>query len=289
MTASLVHLRVWGDFACFTRPEMKVERVSYPIMTPSAARGILESIFWEPQMYYLIDAIRVVKRGTWLSFRRNEVTATLSLQSAGGWMKNPEKFSPIQAGGGAADGTQRNMLALEDVEYIISAEARLSGVGNNIPNGIQKYTAEFERRARNGKCYHRPCLGVREFAADFDWESDPEAAFGRRLQELGRDDRNPWPEEELGVMLYDLFDADERVEGFRWYSGAEIASFEAAREEQIRALPKGKQKAARAEPLPAFEGRAVKPRAAFFRARVRNAKMECHPERVELLRLPAGR
>jgi len=268
---------------------MKVERVSYPIMTPSAARGILESIFWEPQMYYLIDAIRVVKRGTWLSFRRNEVTATLSLQSAGGWMKNPEKFSPIQAGGGAADGTQRNMLALEDVEYIISAEARLSGVGNNIPNGIQKYTAEFERRARNGKCYHRPCLGVREFAADFDWESDPEAAFGRRLQELGRDDRNPWPEEELGVMLYDLFDADERVEGFRWYSGAEIASFEAAREEQIRALPKGKQKAARAEPLPAFEGRAVKPRAAFFRARVRNAKMECHPERVELLRLPAGR
>ncbi|HEY9069444.1 MAG TPA: type I-C CRISPR-associated protein Cas5c [Candidatus Ozemobacteraceae bacterium] len=289
MTASFVHLRVWGDFACFTRPEMKVERVSYPIMTPSAARGILESIFWEPQMYYLIDAIRVVKRGSWLSFRRNEVTATLSLRAAGGWMSDPGTFSPIQAGGGAADGTQRNMLALEDVEYIISAEARLSRVGKNIPNGIQKYAAEFERRARNGKCYHRPCLGVREFAADFDWESDPEEALGRRLRELGKDGRNPWPEEELGVMLYDLFDAEERVEGFRWYSESEMATFETAREERVRALPRGQQRAARAEPLPAFEGRAVKPRAAFFRARVRDAKMECHPERVELLRMPVGR
>jgi CRISPR-associated protein Cas5d len=61
MTDNLVTVRVWGDFACFTRPEMKVERVSYPVMTPSAARGILEAIFWEPQMYYLIDAIRVIK------------------------------------------------------------------------------------------------------------------------------------------------------------------------------------------------------------------------------------
>ena len=71
MNGNLVTVRVWGDFACFTRPEMKVERVSYPVMTPSAGRGILEAIFWEPQMYYVIDAIRVVKRGRWFSFRRN--------------------------------------------------------------------------------------------------------------------------------------------------------------------------------------------------------------------------
>src|SRR5215813_6622989 len=67
-----LELKVWGEWACFTRPEMKVERVSYPVMTPSAARGVLEAIFWEPQMYYLIDTIRVVKRGRWFSFRRNE-------------------------------------------------------------------------------------------------------------------------------------------------------------------------------------------------------------------------
>ena len=110
MNSNLVTVRVWGDFACFTRPEMKVERVSYPVMTPSAARGILEAIFWEPQMYYLIDAIRIIKRGRWLSFRRNEVINVISLDSAKTWMKMPEKVTPIRAGGGASDGTQRNML-----------------------------------------------------------------------------------------------------------------------------------------------------------------------------------
>ena len=78
MKPNLITLRVWGDFACFTRPEMKVERVSYPVMTPSAARGILEAVFWEPQMFYLIDSIRIVKRGRWVSFRRNEVTKVIS-------------------------------------------------------------------------------------------------------------------------------------------------------------------------------------------------------------------
>jgi CRISPR-associated protein Cas5d len=79
MKPSLITLRVWGDFACFTRPEMKVERVSYPVMTPSAARGVLEAVFWEPQMYYLVDSIRIVKKGRWVSFRRNEVTRVISL------------------------------------------------------------------------------------------------------------------------------------------------------------------------------------------------------------------
>ena len=130
-TANLITLRVWGDFACFTRPEMKVERVSYPVMTPSAARGILEAVFWEPQMYYLIDAIRVVKRGQWISIRRNEVTRVISLDSAKTWMHSPEKTSPIQAGGGAEDGTQRNMLALQDVEYLITAEVRLTPLSSD--------------------------------------------------------------------------------------------------------------------------------------------------------------
>src|SRR5947208_2297684 len=124
-----VKIKVWGSLACFTRPEMKVERVSYPVMTPSAARGILEAIFWEPEIYYLIDSIRIVKRGWWFSFRRNEVINVMSLDSAQMWMRSPEKFSPIQAGGGARDGTQRNMLALEDVEYLITAEVRLTEMG----------------------------------------------------------------------------------------------------------------------------------------------------------------
>ena len=213
MTDNLVTVRVWGDFACFTRPEMKVERVSYPVMTPSAARGILEAIFWEPQMYYLIDAIRVIKRGRWFSFRRNEVISVISLDSAKTWMKAPEKVTPIQAGGGAPDGTQRNMLALEDVEYLITAEVRLTALGKR-NNDLPKYLGEIKRRAQSGKCYHRPALGVREFAADFEWEEDAQSALERRATELGSSWRHY--EEELGLMLYDVFDAHERAEGFRW-------------------------------------------------------------------------
>ncbi|MCV4783531.1 CRISPR-associated protein Cas5, partial [Escherichia coli] len=73
MNDNLVRIRVWGDFACFTRPEMKVERVSYPIMTPSAARGVLEAIFWKPEMYYIIDSITAIRRGKWTAFKRNEL------------------------------------------------------------------------------------------------------------------------------------------------------------------------------------------------------------------------
>ena len=125
-TNNRVTIRVWGDYACFTRPEMKVERVSYPIITPSAARGVLEAIFWEPQMCYVIDQIAVVKKGRWFSFRRNEVSAVISMDSAKSWMrgKTPVKF--IEAGGGAADAAQRNMLALTEVDYLITAEVRLA-------------------------------------------------------------------------------------------------------------------------------------------------------------------
>ena len=101
VSENLISIRVWGDFACFTRPEMKVERVSYPLMTPSAARGVLEAIFWEPQMYYLIDAIRVVKKGAWVSFLRNELKPRVNLGLAITWMMNPGRFDSIHAGAGA--------------------------------------------------------------------------------------------------------------------------------------------------------------------------------------------
>ena len=105
----LISVRVWGDFACMTRPELKAERVSYPVLTPSAARGILEAIFFEPQMFYIIHEIGVVRRGRWFSFRRNEVSKVVSLRDAARAMDEPGtgKLAPIQAGGGAPDATQR--------------------------------------------------------------------------------------------------------------------------------------------------------------------------------------
>ncbi|MGQ9498833.1 MAG: type I-C CRISPR-associated protein Cas5c [Dissulfurimicrobium sp.] len=267
MNDNTVSIRVWGDFACFTRPEMKVERVSYPIITPSAARGILEAIFWEPQIYYLIDTVRVVRKGRWVSFRRNEVTSIVSIHRAMTWMKSPEKFSPIQAGGGASDGTQRNMLALAEVEYILTAQVGITELGRSGRHNLKTYLDEIERRAKKGKCFHRPALGVREFAADFDWEPDPQAALERRVSEIkpGGDWRHIWPDEDLGLMLYDVFDHRKRKVGFRWLSEEER---------------KGRKDRER------HEGERLKPQAAFFQARVRESQMDCHPDRVKMIMKP---
>ena len=229
-----VTIRVWGDYACFTRPEMKVERVSYPVMTPSAARGVLEAIFWEPQMCYLIDQIAVVKKGRWFSFRRNEVSAVISMDSAKSWMrgKTPVKF--IEAGGGAADAAQRNMLALADVEYLITAEVRLTKRAKTPSDNLGKYLDEIRKRASRGKCFHRPALGCREFAADFDWV-EPDADTSFKLEK--------WESEDLGLMLYDVFDYERR----------EVATEDAPH---------------------------VRPGAVFFRAAIANAVLDCHPDRI---------
>lgn len=283
MSENLISIRVWGDFACFTRPEMKVERVSYPLMTPSAARGILEAIFWEPQMYYQIDTIRVVKKGAWVSFRRNELISRVSLDSARTWMKNPEKFEPIHAGGGAADGTQRNTLALENVEYIITSQVFLSELGKRSGQNLNKYLNEIERRATQGKCFHRPALGVREFAADFEWEPDPQAGLERRAAEIGKDWQAIWSEEELGLMLYDVFDHRQRTQGFRWLTAEEIEQALAAQTVTLTKPRRGKRKASAGTSLLRHEGVLIKPQAAFFHASIRNACMDCHPERVKII------
>lgn len=229
-------IRVWGDYACFTRPEMKVERVSYPLMTPSAARGVLEAIFWEPQMCYVIDHIAVVRRGRWFSFRRNEVTSVISIDQARSWMvgRSPVKF--IAAGGGAGDAAQRNMLALADVEYLITAEVRLTKRAQPPRDTIGKYVDEIHRRAAKGKCFHRPALGCREFAADFDAVQDPAAVSLEN-----------WPHEDLGLILYDVFDHP-------------------LREQATNDRPH------------------VKPAAVFFKAKVVDAVLDCHPDRVEIVR-----
>ena len=257
-----VYLRVWGDWACFTRPEMKVERVSYPVMTPSAARGILESVFWEPQVCYQITAIRVVRRGRWTSIRRNEVQSVISLHNVGQWMKQPEKLSPIEAGGGAPDGTQRSMLALREVEYIISAELSITSLANYMVDSPVKYFSEFKRRAQQGKCFHRPALGMREFAADFEWVDDPQVALEQRASELGTNWRQS--EEDLGLMLYDVFSPIARARGFRW-----------KRPDELGSKPK--------KNTPRFVGELARPKACFFHAKLKDSTLACHPDEVEIL------
>ena len=152
-----IHLRTWGDLACFTRPEMKVERVSYPVITPSAARGLLESILYKPQFRWQVRRIAVKKPIRFLAFRRNEVKSRLS-------PRNPE---PLLAD---EDRTQRNTLALRDVEYVIEASLHLTPLANlprrkppceDEPGGedsLVKYLAMFQRRAEKGQCFAQPSL-----------------------------------------------------------------------------------------------------------------------------------
>lgn len=192
-----IHLRTWGDLACFTRPEMKVERVSYPVITPSAARGLLESILYKPQFRWQVRRIAVKKPIRFLAFRRNEVKSRLSL-------RNPE---PLMAD---EDRTQRNTLALRDVEYVIEASLRLTALANlprrkppaeDEPDGddsLVKYLAMFQRRAEKGQCFAQPAFGCREFPAHFELADEPAMQVPA----------NTNPDADLGLMLYDAFDLD---------------------------------------------------------------------------------
>ncbi len=269
MNQNLINIRVWGDYACYTRPEMKVERVSYPLMTPSAARGILEAIFWKPQMFYLIDSIKVIKKGIWTSFRRNEVTKRISLSQAKSAMAGTGEISTIKAGGGAEDATQRNMLALKGVEYIIAAEIVLSELGKRSNQVLPKYKEEIERRVRTGKCFHRPSLGVREFSADFDWVENPTDFSPETV----------W-NESLGLMLYDVFSHQERAVGFRFLDGEDYA------DNQVPLFATEMPKKKKGKPL--TDGILVKPAASFFRAEIKENMMDCHPNRIEIFQKKGG-
>jgi CRISPR-associated protein Cas5d len=210
MKNNFISIRFWGDFACFTRQEMKVERVSYPVITPSAARGMLEAIYWEPEMFYLIDSIRVVKRGEWTRFKRNEVQEVISLNNYESWLRAKKEFSPIIAGAGdpkVTSGTPRNTLALFNVEYIITAEVHLTEKGKN--QTLDKYLSTIERHARKGKCFHRPSFGCREFIADFDWVDDADEMLKTRLEVTKND---AWTND-CGLMLYDIFSHRSRNVG----------------------------------------------------------------------------
>lgn len=147
-----MRLKVWGQNACFTRPEMKVERVSYDVMTPSAARGVLEAILWKPAIVWRITQIDVLRPIKWESVRRNEVGAVMSARSDGIFIEEERQ--------------QRAGLILRDVEYIVHAFFEMTEKAGPADNVI-KFEEMFQRRAENGQCFHRPYLGCREFAAHF--------------------------------------------------------------------------------------------------------------------------
>ena len=202
-----VKLRVWGDYALFTRPEMKVERVSYDVMTPSAARGILEAIYWKPAIRWVIDRIHVINPIRFENIRRNEVGAKASVPSKA-QMKGEQ---PILDGFGLCvdelkpDGKpkyrqQRASLVLRDVEYVIEAHFEFT---SDADRNEAKHLDMFRRRAVKGQCFHRPYFGCREFPVSFEWcEEIPESAF---------DD-----ERDLGFMLHDIdFKNDMTPQFFR--------------------------------------------------------------------------
>lgn len=160
-----VKLKVWGDRACFTRPEMKVERVSYDVITPSAARGILEAIHWKPAFTWRIERLRVLNPIRFETIRRNEVASRIP-------SSNVKKAMNAGSTEGLAlyvdeDRQQRAATVLKDVAYVIEARIELKDPAN-AAEPIGKHLDIFNRRARKGQCFHRPCLGMREFAADFE-------------------------------------------------------------------------------------------------------------------------
>ena len=199
-----VRLRVWGERACFTRPEMKAERVSYDVLTPSAARGILEAVHWKPAIAWVIDRIHVLKPIRFQSFRRNEVGAKASAALAKRAMNSGDL-----AGLGLsveAERQQRATTLLVDVDYLIEAHFELTDKAGP-EDSEAKHLSMFNRRAAAGQCFHRPCLGNREFPAEFALlaPGDPAPASA-----LPPDQRTRY----LGWMLHDIDFAQDRTSRF---------------------------------------------------------------------------
>lgn len=182
-------LEVSGDFACFTRPEMKVERVSYDVITPSAARAVFEAILWKPAIRWHIRKIEVLKPICWISLRRNEVGAVVPVGSVKSAMNKGVGDLALYV---EDERQQRAGLFLRDVAYRLHADLDvLPAVGANNPPA--KFWEMFERRAAKGQCINQPYLGCREFACDFRWIKDAAQEFPRIPETR-----------DLGWMLHDL-------------------------------------------------------------------------------------
>jgi CRISPR-associated protein Cas5d len=182
-------LELSGDYACFTRPEMKVERVSYDVMTPSAARACFEAILWKPAIRWQVRKIEVLKPIRWINLRRNEVASVVSTRNVETAMKSGKGDLGLYI---EEDRQQRAGLFLRDVAYRVHADLEFITTRDPEANAA-KYHEMFERRASKGQCVNQPYLGCREFAAAF------------RLVAKTEDEPSPIAEtRELGFMLHDL-------------------------------------------------------------------------------------
>ncbi|HGG59610.1 MAG TPA: type I-C CRISPR-associated protein Cas5 [Gammaproteobacteria bacterium] len=179
-------LEVRGDFACFTRPEMKVERVSYDVITPSAARAVFDAILWKPAIRWRVTRIEVLNPIRWINLRRNELGGVVSERNVKSAMKSGKGGLGVYI---EDDRQQRAGLFLRDVRYRLHACFELLDKSE----GPEKYAEMFQRRARKGQCFNQPYLGCREFSADFRLLED-DAAEPPPIAET----------RDLGWMLYDL-------------------------------------------------------------------------------------
>jgi len=195
-----IRLNVWGDYACFTRPEMKVERVSYDVMTPSAARGILEAIYWKPAIVWEIDRIHVMKPVKFDNIRRNEVLGKIPLASVKNAFQGKEAVLFKDAN---EERVQRASLVLRDVEYVIEAHFNLTDKAGP-DDTVEKHYNVALRRMRKGQCFHHPYFGCREFPVQFEFiegEIPKSELKGKK---------------DLGLMLWDIdFDNDMTPVFFR--------------------------------------------------------------------------
>lgn len=193
-----IRLKVWGDYACFTRPEMKVERVSYDVITPSAACGILRAIHWKPAIRWVVDRIHVLNPIRFDNIRRNEVSRKIPPQTVKTAMKGEPVFLCQYA---AEDRQQRASLLLRDVAYVIEAHFEITDKAGD-DDTEEKHYNMFLRRARNGQCFHMPYLGCREFPAYFELVEGP---LPRSCYQGERD---------LGWMLLDIDYSDDMTPRF---------------------------------------------------------------------------
>ena len=182
-----IEVRVQGEMACFSRPEAKTERLSYEVMTPSAARGILEAILWKPAIRWQIEQIAVLKPIRVFTFRRNEINTKASA---------PAASNPLIKKGGTPPylvieerRAQRNMVALCDVDYIVRAHFSMTQRAGASDN-VAKFVDMFRRRVAKGQAWHHPYLGCREFPAKV---SHVEGEW--KAESINRD---------LGIMLWDI-------------------------------------------------------------------------------------
>jgi CRISPR-associated protein Cas5d len=200
-----IKLHIWGDYACFTRPEMKVERVSYDVLTPSAARGILEAIHWKPAIRWVIDRIHVLQPIRFESIRRNEVASKISARNVGSAMSKGSTAELYMVVDEGKVRQQRAATVLRNVAYVIEAHFDLTDKASAEDNE-GKHLDIFNRRARKGQCFHHPYLGTREFPAQFALIED-EAWPNSNLSEQEK-------ERDLGWMLHDIDFSDNNTPRF---------------------------------------------------------------------------